>query len=251
MLKLFPYILWGDFVKNSIIALALSALICILSVLFCTVDSVKTSAIINNDFPVIIIDAGHGGEDGGAVAIDGTFEKDINLQIALRVNEFLSVFGYKTHLIRTTDTAIHTTGDTIRERKVSDIHNRADTMNLYENCIYLSIHQNKYEDGRIWGAQTFYSDNFDESREIAQLIQKAVKSQLQPENKRQVKKSGTDIYVLYNATKPAVMVECGFVSNQNELNLLKDNAYQGKMALSIAIGIVNYNISEVYNGSEI
>ena len=122
---------------------------------------------------------------------------------------------------------------------------------MYENCIYLSIHQNKYEDSGIWGTQTFYSANCDESREIAGLIQNAVKSQLQPNNKRQIKKSGTDIYVLYNATKPAVMVECGFVSNQSELNQLKDSTYQNNMALSIATGIINYNISEVQNGSEV
>lgn len=237
--------------KNSIIALGLSTLICILSVLFCAVDTVKTSAIINGDLPVIIVDAGHGGEDGGAIGIDGTYEKDVNLQIALKVNDVLSVFGYKTHLIRITDTAIHTSGDTIRQRKISDIRNRTATMDLYENCIYLSIHQNKYEDSRIWGAQTFYSANFDESREIAQFIQNAVKSQLQPENKRQVKKSGTDIYVLYNATKPAVMVECGFMSNNDELTKLNDSKYQCQLSFSIVSGIINYNISEVQNGSEV
>lgn len=231
--------------KKSVIALLLAIFVCVTSILICQIQFASSNIIININLPVIIIDAGHGGEDGGAVGVDGTYEKDINLQIALKVNEILSIFGYKTHLIRTTDTAIHTTGNTIRERKVSDIRNRADTMNLYESCIYLSIHQNKYSDGRIWGTQTFYSANCDESREIAQLIQNAVKSQLQPNNKRQIKKSGTDIYVLYNATKPAVMVECGFVSNQNELNQLKDNAYQNNMALSIATGIINYNISEV------
>ena len=229
----------------------LATVVCISSVLICQIQLASSNSIVNSTLPVIIIDAGHGGEDGGAVGIDGTFEKDINLQIALKINDILSIFGYKTHLIRTTDTAIHTSGDSIRERKVSDIHNRAATMNLYENCIYLSIHQNKYEDSRIWGAQTFYSANFDESREIAQFIQNAVSSQLQPNNKRQIKKSGTDIYVLYNATKPAVMVECGFVSNQNELNQLKDSSYQNNMALSIATGIINYNISEVKNGSEV
>ena len=167
-------------------------------------------------------------------------------------DKFNVVFaGICWQMIRTTDTAIHTTGDTIRKRKVSDIRNRTATMDLYENCIYLSIHQNKYEDSRIWGTQTFYSANCDESREIAGLIQNAVKSQLQPKNKRQIKKSGTDIYVLYNATKPAVMVECGFVSNQSELNQLKDSTYQNNMALSIATGIINYNISEVKNGSEV
>ena len=251
MLKLFPYILWGDFVKKSLIALILATVVCITSVLLCQIQFASSNSIINSTLPVIIIDAGHGGEDGGAVGIDGTYEKDINLQISLKVNDILTLFGYKTHLIRTTDTAIHTTGDTIRQRKVSDIRNRTATMDLYENCIYLSIHQNKYEDSRIWGTQTFYSANCDESREIAELIQNAVKSQLQPNNKRQIKKSGTDIYVLYNATKPAVMVECGFVSNQSELNQLKDCTYQNNMALSIATGIINYNISEVQNGSEV
>lgn len=251
MLKFFPYILWGDFVKKSLIALILATVVCATSILICQIQLASSNTIINENLPVIIIDAGHGGEDGGAVGVDGTYEKDINLQISLKLNDILSVFGYKTHLIRTTDTAIHTSGDTIRERKVSDIHNRANTMNLYENCIYLSIHQNKFSDGRIWGTQTFYSTNFDESKEIAQFIQNAVTNQLQPENKRQIKKSGTDIYVLYNATKPAVMVECGFVSNQNELNQLKNNAYQSAMALSIATGIINYNISEVKNGSEV
>ena len=237
--------------KKSLVALILAIIVCISSVLMCQIQHVSSNTIINSTLPVIIIDAGHGGEDGGAVGVDGTYEKDINLQISLKINDILSIFGYKTHLIRTTDTAIHTSGDSIRERKVSDIHNRTDTMNLYENCIYLSIHQNKYEDSRIWGAQTFYSTNCGESKEIAQLIQNAVKSQLQPNNTRQIKKSGTDIYVLYNATKPAIMVECGFVSNQNELNQLKDSLYQNNMALTIATGIINYNISEVQNGSEV
>lgn len=237
--------------KKSLIALILATVVCITSVLLCKIQFASSNSIINSTLPVIIIDAGHGGEDGGAVGIDGTYEKDINLQISLKVNDILTLFGYKTHLIRTTDTAIHTTGDTIRQRKVSDIRNRTATMDLYENCIYLSIHQNKYEDSRIWGTQTFYSANCDESREIAGLIQNAVKSQLQTNNKRQIKKSGTDIYVLYNATKPAVMVECGFVSNQSELNQLKDSTYQNNMALSIATGIINYNISEVQNGSEV
>lgn len=237
--------------KKSLIALFIAFTVCVTSILICKIQYSTVNSVINHQLPVIIIDAGHGGEDGGAIGIDGTYEKEINLQISLKVNDILSIFGYETHLIRTTDTSVHTVGESIRERKISDIHNRADTMNLYENCIYLSIHQNKYSDSRIWGAQTFYSGNLDESKEIAQFIQNAVSSQLQPDNKRQIKKSGTDIYVLYNATKPAVMVECGFVSNQNELNQLKDNTYQNNMALSITTGIINYNISEVKNGSKV
>ena len=237
--------------KKSLIVLIFATIECISSVLLCQIQIASSGTIISDELPVIIIDAGHGGEDGGAIGVDGTYEKDVNLEISLKLNDILSIFGYKTHLIRTTDSAIHTEGDTIRQRKVSDIHNRTATMDLYENCIYLSIHQNKYSDGRIWGTQTFYSANCNESREVAQLIQNAVKSQIQPNNKRQIKKSGTDIYVLYNATKPAVMVECGFVSNKNELIQLKNSQYQCNMALSIVTGIINYNISEVKNGSEV
>ncbi len=251
MLKLFPYILWGDFVKKSLIALFLASVMCITSILISKIELVSLNTISNNMLPVIIIDAGHGGEDGGAIGIDGTYEKNINLQIALKINDMFSVFGYETCLIRDTDTAIHTTGNSIRERKISDIRNRTAKMDLYENCVYLSIHQNKYSDGSIWGAQTFYSPNFNESHEIAQFIQNAISCQLQPQNKRKIKKSNDDIYILKNATKPAVMVECGFMSNQNELNQLKDNIYQNSMALSITIGIINYNISEVKNGSKV
>lgn len=237
--------------KNSLLALILSFIVCILSILYCTVETTKTNAIVSTDLPVIILDAGHGGEDGGAVAFDGTQEKNLNLEITLKVNDILSVFGFKTHLIRTDDNSIHSNGDSIRERKISDIRNRADTMNLYDDCIYLSIHQNKYSDNQVWGTQTFYSDCLDESEEIARFIQMAVVNHLQQNNKREIKKSGTDIYVLYNATKPAVMVECGFISNKGELEKLKDFNYQCLMAMSISIGVINYNISEENYGSEI
>ena len=229
----------------------LSAVVIILSLLFCKIQKTSSDNIMLNEMPVIIIDAGHGGEDGGAVAKDGTVEKDLNLKIALKLNDILSVMGYKTHLIRTTDTAIHTSGETIRQRKISDIKNRFAIMNKYDDCLYISIHQNKFNDTSVHGAQSFYSPNNNESKVLADFIQKSISSQLQKENKRIIKKSGTNIYLLYNATKPTVMVECGFVSNDNELKKLKDNEYQNKMALSIAFGTINYNISEVKNGSEI
>ncbi len=212
----------------------------------------SSSKLTENNFPVIIIDAGHGGEDGGAVGTDGTNEKDINLEIAFKLNDILSVMGYQTRMVRESDISIHNQGaDTLREKKVSDLHNRAAIMDEYENCLYVSIHQNKYEDSRIWGAQTFYSPNDTASKSLAQFIQSSIATVIQPDNKRQIKQSGTSIYVLYNATKPAVMVECGFLSNPNELSQLKSEEYQSKMAFSIMSGIINYNISEVKNGSEI
>ncbi len=232
-------------------SILLSVIVILLSLLFCKIQKTSSGNIVLNEMPVIIIDAGHGGEDGGAVAKDGTVEKDLNLEISLKLNDILSIMGYKTYLIRTIDTAIHTSGDTIRQRKISDIKNRFAIMNKYDNCLYISIHQNKFSDTSVHGAQTFYSPNNNESKVLASFIQKSISSQLQKDNKRLIKKSGTDIYLLYNATKPTIMVECGFMSNDNELKKLKDNVYQNKMALSIAFGIINYNISEVKNGSEI
>ena len=233
------------------LSLMLSFNIILLSILFCRIQQVSSNNIYNFSYPVIIIDAGHGGEDGGAVAYDDTLEKDINLEISLWLNDIISVFGYKTKMIRYTDTDLHTKGNTIRQRKVSDIKERYKIMNSYDICLYVSIHQNKFSDSKVNGAQTFFSPNNIESKALADFIQKSISSQLQLDNKRVIKKSGTDIYLLYNATKPTVMVECGFISNHNDLNNLKDNIYQQKMALSIAVGLINYNISEVKNGSEV
>ncbi len=229
----------------------LSFIVLILSILFCKVQQTSSNNIYNNHFPVLIIDAGHGGEDGGAVADDNTLEKDINLHISIKLNDILSVFGYKTKMIRNTDTDLHITGDTIKQRKISDIQERYKIMNSYDNCLYISIHQNKFNDSRIHGAQTFYSPNNNESKILADFIQKSISNQLQSDNNRVIKKSGTNIYLLYNATKPTVMVECGFISNYEELQKLKNENYQQQMALSIAYGIINYNISEVKNGSEV
>ena len=227
------------------LSVLLSFIIILLSIIFCKVQNVSSNSIYNFSFPVIIIDAGHGGEDGGAVAFDGTLEKEINLKISLFLNDIISVFGYKTKMIRYNDTDLHTKGNTIRDRKISDIRERYKIMNLYDNCLYVSIHQNKFSDSNVKGAQTFYSPNNNESKILADFIQKSISSQLQSDNNRVIKKSGTDIYLLYNATRPTVLVECGFISSYEELSNLKSDNYQHKMALSIAFGIINYNISEV------
>ncbi len=240
----------GDIMKN-IICLVLSSVVIFTSIVFCQIDNASSSEIHNSDNLTIIIDAGHGGEDGGAIADDGTVEKDLNLSVALKLNDILSVFGYKTHLIRTTDISVYTQGDTIRERKISDIKNRINVMNEYENCLYISVHQNKFTESYVHGAQTFYSPNNAESKILAEFIQKSISSGLQKDNDRAVKKSGTDIYILFNAQKPTVMVECGFISNPDELINLKNSQYQNKMAMSVAAGIINYNISEEKNGTQI
>lgn len=190
---------------------------------------------------VVVIDAGHGGEDGGAVATDGTAEQAINLEIAKILEAQLNAFGVQTVMTRTTADSIHSAeANTIRERKVSDIHNRMRVMENTENCMFVSIHQNKYENSSQWGTQVFYSPNTTSSAQLAECIQSSVISTMQPDNKRMIKKSDSSIYLLYYAKKTAVLVECGFVSNPSETKKLKDPQYQKQMAFAIAAGILSY-----------
>lgn len=189
----------------------------------------------------VIVDAGHGGIDGGAVANDGTVEKELNLQIANYTNEYLSAFGVKTKMTRTEDVSIHSSqAKTIREIKVSDIHNRMKIIESTDDSIFVSIHQNSYSSSKYCGTQVFYSPNTIASADIADCIQTSVVNLIQHENKRVIKKSDNGIYLLYYSKKPAVLVECGFITNNDELNLLKNSDYQRKMAFSIATGILNY-----------
>ncbi len=190
---------------------------------------------------VVVIDAGHGGEDGGAVAADGTAEQTVNLEIAKILETQLQAFGVQTVMTRTSEDSIHNSAaNTIRERKVSDIHNRMRIMENTENCIFVSIHQNKYESKTQWGTQVFYSPNTTSSAQLAECIQSSVVTALQPDNKRMIKKSDSSIYLLYYAKKTAVLVECGFFSNPTETQKLKDPDYQKQMAFAIAAGILNY-----------
>ena len=193
------------------------------------------SAEINSAemLPTIIIDAGHGGFDGGTSSDDGIIEKDINLKISLYLCEYLNFFGFNTILTREKDESLESDGlSTIREKKSSDIHNRMDLMEKTDNALFVSIHQNHYSVEKYYGLQVFYSPNFsDESSQLAQSIQETVTELLQQDNERQIKKCGTSVYLMYNAVKPAVLVECGFLSNHNESQLLKTEEYQKKRIL--------------------
>lgn len=189
----------------------------------------------------VIIDAGHGGPDGGTSADDGTLEKDLNLQIAIKLNESLSSMGIKTVMIRTEDISVHdASANTIRQKKVSDLKNRLKIINETDNSIFVSIHQNHFSDSRYSGTQVFYSKNNPQSSVLADCIRQSVISDLQKENTRETKPSGTDIYLLYHAESPAVMVECGFLSNINESKNLKNENYQKELAFVLALGISDY-----------
>lgn len=199
-----------------------------------------TSASVNSEF-CIIIDAGHGGEDGGTSSADGTLEKDINLSIAQYLDCMLRSAGYKTLMTRRSDEQLgDTTLTTIRQRKISDIKERLRITEINSNSIFVSIHQNHYSSPLYSGTQVFYSPNSEYSKILADSIQNSAVKQLQPNNNRSVKQVGTNIYLLYNCKLPAVMVECGFMSNFEEAEKLKQTNYQKQIAYSIMCGIQNY-----------
>ena len=189
----------------------------------------------------VILDAGHGGFDGGAVAEDGTSEKNINLNIALTVGDMLSLNGVRVIYTRTEDTGTEDdSGEDIRNRKRSDLNNRLKVMEENPEAVFVSVHLNKFTTSKVSGAQVFYSDNFEESRVIGNLIQTSIKERLQSENDRVIKKATADTFLLHKAVVPAVIVECGFLSNKDELELLKSEEYQAKMAFAIFCGINDY-----------
>lgn len=193
---------------------------------------------------IIILDAGHGGEDGGAVGVGNILEKDINLAITLKTEKIFELFGYDVILTRKSDTMTCDNGlKNQRERKVSDIKNRLALIEETPCLCAISIHQNIFG-GDAHGAQVFYSGNTTESKAIAETIQDGIVSMLQNENRRVIKQSTEDIYILYHTTKPTVLVECGFISNSSEVELLKDNIYQNKMAFAISISTIKYLTKE-------
>ena len=196
-------------------------------------ESVKT-------MPTIVIDAGHGGEDGGAVSDSGVLEKDINLSIANDTSALFYMLGFDVTQTRITDIALDNGEDTIRKRKVSDMKKRLEIFNSSEENTVISIHQNKFSESKYHGTQIFYSPNNPKSKQLADSIKYSVKGLLQPDNERECKKADSGIYLLKNTNNPAVIVECGFISNEEECKNLLDSQYQKQMAYSITAGFLSY-----------
>lgn len=195
--------------------------------------------------PVIVIDAGHGGVDGGASAYDGTIEKDINLKIANKLIAKFKMMGFKVIATRETDISIHDDdANSIRNKKRSDIRNR---LKLVEdnNATLISIHQNNFSQSKYRGTQVFYGKENSESKGIAGSIQNSIKNLIQPNNSREIKKSTSDIFLLNNCKTPAVLVECGFLSNADETELLKTSEYQEKICFGILCGYLNYYTNSI------
>ena len=222
----------------SFIAFLLAFLVCFFYINGATVYN--AASIINTNKKKIIIDAGHGGFDGGA-SVGDILEKDINLVIAKNLKCLISMFGYDIIMVRESDCAINTEGNSIRTKKISDMKNRLQIMKNYPEAEFISIHLNKYSTSEPCGLQVFYSPNNEKSLILSNNIQETVRMVLQKENHRKVKKATKDTYLLYNAPIPAVIIECGFLSNPQELENLTNNEYQQKLAFACFCGIITNN----------
>lgn len=206
---------------------------------FINIDSLADVNSSDISEPIIVIDAGHGGEDGGAVA-NNIVEKDINLSVSKKLKDIFKASGFIVITTRDKDKMINTNGSSLRERKVSDMKNRLELFNKNENNIVVSIHQNKFSQEKYSGTQVFYSKNNPQSEIMAEYIRKNIAKLIQPENERAAKPADGSIYLLYNSKVPAVIVECGFISNYTEANKLKDNNYQKKLAFAIYSGVLEF-----------
>ena len=181
---------------------------------------------------VFIIDAGHGGIDGGATSCTGVLESQLNLEIALRLNDLMHFLGHETIMIRTTDKSVYTSGNTIAAQKVSDLKQRVKIVNNIRNGVLISIHQNTFPDGRYSGAQVFYARD-DMSREVASKLQRALVSHVNPGSHRKSKRAD-GIYLMEHITQPGVLIECGFLSNVQEEAKIRSKEYQQKICAVIA-----------------
>ena len=227
--------------KKALVLISLMLCICIVALI--SGKSYITSKVSGsvNKRPQIILDAGHGGFDGGAVAGDGTVEKDINLEITLCLAEFLKSGGYEVILTRQTDVSTDDVEtNKIPTRKKSDLKNRLKLMQDYPDAVFVSIHLNKFTTSAANGSQVFYGGKNEESKILGQKVQEKIVSLLQPYNTRVNKQATSSTYILYNAELPAILVECGFLSNTKDLMNLKDKDYQTKMAFCIFCGITDY-----------
>lgn len=182
-------------------------------------------------FPVIVLDAGHGGEDGGASG-HGCVEKELNLEVAKRLGEFLTLGGMKVVYTRTDDRMLYT-DDTPGRRKNSDLRGRLDIASKYPGCVFVSIHMNTFPSEECSGTQVYYSKNDPLGKTLAQSIQSAVCGYLQTGNSRKIKAAGSNIYLLDRIESPAVLIECGFLSNSGDAALLSDPAYRIKLAMCV------------------
>ncbi len=192
-------------------------------------------------YPIIVIDAGHGGEDGGTTGVNGIREKDLNLEIAFELADMLSAGGYDVVLTRDTDRLLYDpTSDYKGRKKFLDLSERLRIGDSFDRAIFISIHMNSFSDPKYSGLQVYYSKNHPESEPLAKSIQESVRENLQSENDRSIKAANSRIFILDRIKKPAVLIECAFLSNPEECALISEESYRKKLTLSIFCGISDF-----------
>ena len=195
------------------------------------------NVVSNNKKTCVIIDAGHGGADPGKVGINGALEKDINLEIAMKLKNFLEMADVEVILTRDSDAGLY--DEDASNKKVQDMKRRVEIIEAAKPDVTVSIHQNSYHEEYVHGAQTFYYEGSERSKALAEKIQQVLLNEVDKDNKR-VAKANDSYYLLKKTSVPIVIVECGFLSNSEEAQKLNSDYYQEKLAWAVHLGILQY-----------
>lgn len=212
-------------------------------ILVCACILAKTSAIyvtgrqVEKQKDWIVVDVGHGGFDSGKIGVNGELEKDINLQVALKLKKTLEDMGMSVIMTREDDQGLY--DENASNKKAQDLQRRCDLINQEKPLMTISIHQNSYTSPEIKGAQVFYYTTSTESQKLAEILQKTLIEQVDPQNHREAK-ANDSYYLLKKTDSVIVIVECGFLSNPQEAEKVSDEEYQQKMADAICTGINKY-----------
>lgn len=222
----------GIEVKFRIIPFVFAILLCIAKLIS---DELTDKEVLQSmawrEGPRYILDAGHGGEDGGAISVSGIPESRINLEITMKLDAMMGFLGCPTILTRSEDISIHNEeAQTLREKKVSDLKNRVALAHYYPDAALISIHQNTYPEEKYHGTQVFFAPT-QNSQPLAEKIQQKVAETIQPDNTRQAKQISDSVYLMNHITNRGVLIECGFLTNKEEETLLRSEEYQKKLVI--------------------
>ena len=230
--------------KNALSFVLFSTIVILLSIFLMQLKNASAThekQTISENTVTVVLDAGHGGEDGGAVGKNGIYEKDLNLSLTKKIGDSLKDRGIDIKYTRTEDILLYDkNADFKNKKKALDLAERVKIAQSTENCIFVSIHMNSFSETKYSGLQVYYSKNNTLSRELATSVQTAVKNNLQPQNTRKAAMATSRIYILDRLSCPAILIECGFISNADECRLLCTDVYQNELSKIISQEIENY-----------
>ncbi len=228
--------------NNAIGFLLISALFVVFMMFFCVVgnliSSEKSKTVMEDRTYTVVLDAGHGGEDGGASSSNGIFEKNLNLAVAMNIGAYLEQHGVSVVYTRTEDVLLYDRNENYQGRKkILDLAARLKIARECENAIFVSIHMNAFPQKQYSGLQVYYSPHHPLSKTLASAVQENARSYLDTTNQRKIKQADSSIYLLDRLDKPAILIECGFLSNDAEAEKLASEDYQKQLSLVIAKSI--------------